>query len=63
MFAIYCILESILFRPWELLSSLPYLLIVFATWRYYTYIVAMRMESSVENYIKVGSLDYRLRMG
>lgn len=63
MFAIYCILESILFRAWELVYPLPYLLIVFAKWRQETYIVTMRMESSVENYIKGGSLDYRLRMG
>lgn len=32
-FAIYCILESILFRAWELVYPLPYLLVVFATWR------------------------------
>ena len=33
MFAIYFVLESILFRAWELVYPLPYLLIVFATWR------------------------------
>lgn len=33
MFAIYCILEFILFRAWEFLSPLPNMLKVLATWR------------------------------